>query len=446
MNKQCEVLVVGGGPAGTTIAGFLTKKGWDVTLLEKNHHPRFHIGESLLPMNLPILERLGVLERVEKIGVVKLGAEFNSISEEKSSTIYFRNAMDNSQPFAYQVKRSEFDEILFRNCQRLGVTALEGAQVCDIEFRQNEKHRVHTQNEAGDNVIWEANFVVDASGRDTFLAKRLSIKEKNPKHNSAAIFGHFSGVKRRDGDDQGNISIYWFKHGWFWMIPLREDVMSVGAVCFPDYLKTRRSSVKDFLWETINSCDGVSHRMKNATLIGEAQATGNYTYTSKQMYGNGYMMVGDAFAFVDPVFSSGVFFAMSSAEMAADIVDGCLRKPEKANKLLRGFERRVRKGINLFSWFIYRFNTPAMHQLFMNKQNRFRLEEAVTSLMAGDIFRDTPIKSRIAIFKLFYYSIFLARINQSLAVHKRRMRNVALTWGSGSSAHDSSKMNLNNPG
>jgi len=442
MNKQCDVLIIGGGPAGTTIGSFLVQKGWRVTLLEKDHHPRFHIGESLLPMNLPILDRLGVLNQVEKIGVVKHGAEFNSMQDtNRRSTIYFKKAMDKSHPFAYQIKRSEFDEILFRNCQRVGVNALEGVRVTGVEMRPGDQHLVYTQNEAGESDTWETQFLVDASGRDTFLSRRLTFKEKNPKHNSAAIFAHFSGVQRREGEDQGNISIYWFEHGWFWMIPLRDDVMSVGAVCFPDYLKTRRKSPKDFLLDTINLCDGVRERMKNARMMSDAQATGNYTYTSRHMYGDRYMLVGDAFAFIDPVFSSGVYFAMSTAEMGAGVVDGCLRTPSSAAGLLRAHERRVRKGISLFSWFIYRFNTPAMHHLFMNKQNHLRIEEAMTSLLAGDIFRETPIKRPIAIFKLLYYGVLVAFLAKSWASYKRRVKNAAMIFTGGTTEVDTTDIN-----
>ena len=442
MNKQCDVLIIGGGPAGTTIGSFLVQKGRQVTLLEKDHHPRFHIGESLLPMNLPILERLGVLEQVEKIGVIKHGAEFNSMMDtSRRSTIYFKKAMDKTHPFAYQIKRSEFDEILFRNCQRLGVNALEGVRVTDVEISGDNAHLVHTQNEAGETCTWETKFVVDASGRDTFLSKRFGFKEKNPSHNSAAIFGHFSGVTRREGEDQGNISIYWFEHGWFWMIPLRDEVTSVGAVCFPDYLKTRRNTPKDFLWDTINLSPGVQERMKNARLISEVQATGNYTYTSRRMHGERYMLLGDAFAFIDPIFSSGVYFAMSSAEMGAKVVDSCLRKPAAAPSLLRAHERQVRKGISLFSWFIYRFNTPAMHHLFMNKQNHFRIEEAMTSLLAGDIFRGTPIKRPIALFKILYYGVVTALLAKSWASYKRRMKNAAMIFTGGTTEVDTSDIN-----
>ena len=155
MNKQCDVLIIGGGPAGTTMGHFLVQKGWQVSLLEKDYHPRFHIGESLLPMNLPILERLGVLDQVEKIGVVKHGAEFNSMMDpNRRSTIYFRKAMDKSHPFAYQIKRAEFDEILFRNCRRTGVNALEGVRVTGVEMRPGQRHLVHTQDKTGENTTW----------------------------------------------------------------------------------------------------------------------------------------------------------------------------------------------------------------------------------------------------------------------------------------------------
>ena len=359
----------------------------------------------------------------------------------RRSTIYFKKAMDKTHPYAYQIKRAEFDEILFHNCQRLGVNALEGVRVTDIEMRPNEKHLVHTQSETGENTTWEATFVVDASGRDTFLSKRLTLKQKNPRHNSAAVFGHFTGVQQRVGEDQGNISIYWFEHGWFWMIPLRDGVMSVGAVCFPDYLKTRRNSPKDFLWDTIKLCTGAHERMKNAVLINEAQATGNYTYTSRRMHGERFMLVGDAFAFIDPIFSSGVYFAMSMAEMGATVIDACLRDPKTAAKLLHAHERRVRRGLSLFSWFIYRFNTPAMHHLFMNKQNHFRIEEAMTSLLAGDVFRNTPIQRPIAIFKLLYYGVLMAQLAKSWASYKRRMKNAAMVFTGGTTSVDTTDIN-----
>ena len=431
-----DVLIIGGGPAGTTIGSVLRERGWRVVLLEQDHHPRFHIGESLLPMNLPLLERLGVLEQVRRIGVVKHGAEFSSLGADKHETIYFREAIDPRPPSAFQVRRSEFDELLFRNCAAKGVTVHEGTAVKDVAFRPGQTTLVHSVDEHGESRTWETRFLVDSTGRDTFLARKFGIKQKNPKHQSAAIFGHFEGVVRRPGQDEGNISLYWFDHGWFWMIPLRDGIMSVGAVCWPQYLKTRRTGPDEFLWETIRLCPGAYERMKNARLVGEARATGNYSYRASRMYGDGYILVGDAFAFVDPVFSTGVFFAMNSATLGAEAVDAWLRDPASAGPALRRFDRQVRRGIKTVSWFIYRFTSPAMQRLFMAPRNAFRIKQAIISMLAGDVFRDTPIRTPLSLFKSVYYGTSAALLSRAWAAYQSRKLNVGLRFTGGTTPQD----------
>jgi flavin-dependent dehydrogenase len=437
ITDRCDVLVIGGGPAGSTIATLLHEKGWGVVLLEQDHHPRFHIGESLLPMNLPILEKLGVLELVRRIGVPKFGAEFCPGDVEISpETIYFSDAMDKGHPYAFQVRRSEFDEILFRNCAAKGTAAYEGVRVKDVTFRPGLTHLAHTIDEAGTERIWETRFIVDASGRDTFLSRKTGTKRKNPLHQSAAIFGHFRDVERRRGRDEGNISIYWFPHGWFWMIPLADGVMSVGAVCWPEYLKTRRTTPKEFLWQTIQLCPQVARRMQSAQPVGKARATGNYSYKSERMYGDGYILVGDAFAFIDPVFSTGVYLAMNSALLGALVVDAHLRDPRSSRQAFEHFDQRVRHGIDTVSWFIYRFTSPAMQELFMAPRNIWRIREAIVSMLAGDIFRDTPVATPLALFKGVYYLTSAARLSRSWTSYARRRRNVALTFEGGTTSQD----------
>ena len=187
-----------------------------------------------------------------------------------------------------------------------------------------------------------ARYLVDASGRDTFLAARLGIKRRNQKHTSAALYGHFRGARRNTGDAEGNIEIYWFAHGWMWFIPLGDGTTSVGAVCWPYYLKTRNTDPSAFFLQTLQSCPPMWERVKDATLIEPATATGNYSYSSDRMAGERYVMVGDAFAFVDPVFSSGVYLAMNSALFADGVVDGALadRPPRRGLSRVRKERRR----------------------------------------------------------------------------------------------------------
>lgn len=423
--NHCDVLVIGGGPAGSTVASCLTQKGWRVTLLEKVRHPRFHIGESLLPSNMPIFDRLGVRSEVEEIGMLKPGAEFNCEGY-RPAVYYFRNAMDKSNPIAYQVRRSEFDHILLRNSARLGVDVREGVRVTDVELRPQQTTRVSSETEDGKKVQWEAKYLIDASGRDTFLSNRFKMKQRNPEHNSSAIFGHFSGVERRPGEDCGNISVYWFDHGWYWMIPLKDGAMSVGAVCWPYYLKSRTKPVDDFLWDTLRLNPQIANRMKNATLLAPALATGNFSYQADRMYGDGWMLVGDAYAFIDPVFSSGVFLGMQGAEFAAEAVDEMLRKDDTTvaanEKLLREHEKRIRAGLKLFSWFIYRITTPTMRRMFMNPRNTFRMEEGILSLLAADIFHKTPIHFPLFMFKVIYYAASMLNFRESFAAWRKRRR------------------------
>lgn len=423
-HHSCDVLVIGAGPGGSTISALLAEKGWNVIMLEKERHPRFHIGESLLPMNMPLFEKLGVEKEIAALGVPKLGAEFNSIYHNKSLTYYFSGALDPTYPSAYQVRRSDFDHALLKNSVKKGVTVHEETKVVKIDFRAGSETIVTSINKQGVEETWQAKFIVDASGRDTFLANILGIKQRNKKHNSAALFAHFSGVSRLSGPDEGNISLYWFDHGWFWIIPLQNGVTSVGAVCWPYYLKSRKSNPEQFFYDTIALSPGVSERLKNAKLISPVTATGNYSYESKNMAGEGYLMVGDAFAFIDPVFSSGVYLAMNSAFMGAQTVHTCLTDWAHAPTALSQYDKTIRQGLRTFSWFIYRVTTPAMRHLLLNPRNYFDVQRAMTSLLAGDIFSNTSVRPRLLLFKLIYYSTMLSMPKQSMHAYRQRAKNV----------------------
>lgn len=422
---DCDVLVIGGGPGGSTVGALLAKRGRSVVLLEKDRHPRFHIGESLLPLNLPLFEQLGVKEDVERIAIMKHGAEFNSMEHGKAITFDFSYALDPTWPYAYQVRRSEFDHLLLRNCAAQGAAVHEGTRVTAVDFSDRDAVAVTASDEGGATRHWRARFLVDASGRDTFLAQRFGIKKRNPRHNSAALYGHFTGAHRLPGRAEGNISIFWFAHGWLWFIPLRDGTTSVGAVCWPYYLKTRKSDPTQFFLDTIALCPPLAERLRDAELTGPATATGNYTYYAERMTGDRYIMVGDAFGFIDPVFSSGVFLAMNSAFLGADVVDGCLRDPRAAPRLYREFDRTVRRGLTRFSWMIYRMTSPVMRRLIMEPVNVFGVVQGVVSFLAGDVFRRGPVVQRLVFFRALYYTFSLAHLRTSIGAWLRRRRSIA---------------------
>ena len=418
---QCDVLVIGGGPAGSTVSTLLSEKGWKVVLLEKDHHPRFHIGESLLPMSLPIFDRLGILDKVEEIGILKRGAEFASQYHNcPPVTFYFRGARDKKNPYAYQVRRSEFDHILLNNSKEKGTQVFEGVRVTGVDLNSNGMRLVTAKNGDGSPQEWQARYVVDATGRDSFLAKKLGIRKNNRSHNSAAIYSHFENAERLKGDDNGNISIYWFDEGWFWMIPLKDGTMSVGAVCRPGYLKDCQKDLDKFLWETISLSPDVTRRLRNARMTIATRATGNYSYYADHLVGKNYILIGDAFAFIDPIFSSGVHIALTSAIHAIDVIEATMNGNPQLVKIKKEYERKSKRGLKILSWFIYRMTQPALRNLFMAPRNVFGIEEAVLSMLAGDIYRKTPIDFPLFLFKILYYINFIAQWKENWKVYKRR--------------------------
>lgn len=421
-----DVAVIGGGPAGSTVAALLAEQGRRVVVFEKERHPRFHIGESLLPKNLPILERLGVADKIRTKAVRKPGAEFVSPDHETRQAFYFSDAMDPSPDHAYQVKRAQFDEVLLRNAGSKGAEVREGRRVTDVAFEAG-KSRLTVKAEEGTEVC-EARFVIDASGRDCFVARHGAGRKRDRSHNSAAMFAHFEGVSPEAWSTEGNIAIYMFDHGWVWMIPLADGVTSVGAVCMPDYLKTRRGSLDDFFFDTLALCPKVTDVMRDARAVTPVRGAGNYSYRSQRAYGEGYLLLGDAYVFIDPIFSSGVFLAMSGAEQAAEAVNEALDHPSRAQRLFRRYQRSVDRGVQRLSWFIYRFNTPAMRTLFMAPQNVLGVRNAVVSLLAGDICRSGGFSWKLSIFKLIYFIAVLVdfRSNRLWADRRRQLLSISM--------------------
>ncbi len=411
VGERCDVLVIGGGPAGSTAAALLAQHGRHVVLLEKDTHPRFHIGESLLPCNLPIFDRLGVHDEIQELGVLKPGAEMISDATGRSIDFNFATGGDRAFTYSYQVRRADFDAALFANAQRRGARTIEGMRVTDVQFdlaRPEAACLVAARSAGGPLRSFAPRFLLDASGRDTFLARRLRLKTPDKRNNTAAVFAHFRNVTCRQDEMAGCISIHLTDDGWFWVIPLRDEVTSVGFVGNPTAFTERSGSPRDLLFQRIRSSPTLQARMSDARLISEVMGTGNYSYRARACWGDGYMMIGDAFAFIDPVFSSGVLLAMTAGELGAEVAHTWLDNRSKGRQLARRSERQLRYGMDRLGWLIYRINTPVMRQMLLAPNNRFRMRDAVTSVLAGHLRGAPGLRLPLLAFKGAYHLLSCA--------------------------------------
>ncbi len=411
---SCDVLVIGGGPAGAAVATLLAEAGLSVVIVEKEHHPRFHIGESLLPHSLPILERLGVLDRVREQGVYKAGAEFISEDGSKEVCFEFRRAFTGTPPHAYQVRRAEFDKTLFDRAREAGAVAIEDTTADVISCEPGSAVIETCSAETGETRRIQAGYLVDATGRSTLTARMMGVRNRDPRNSSAAVFGHFSGVPRADGERAGNIRIYLISQGWVWQIPLLNGVTSVGVVTPGNMLAARKGSIEDFFYARCHEHPEIKKQLEGAECIEPLKATGNFSYRSVATYGPGFIRVGDAFAFIDPIFSTGVHIALYSAASAAAAILECRRRPRARDRIMREYDRDIRRRLDYVAWFIYRIHDRHFRDMLLNPRNILGIERAVVALLAGDLGGGARVRWRIWLFKTFYHLIRLRNAQKEI--------------------------------
>ena len=400
-------LVVGGGPGGSTAATFLARGGLSVAVAERERFPRFHIGESLLPANLPVLERLGVLDRVRAHGFIdKYGASFHDQETGLEYTFYFREGKP-WPPQTFEVPRGEFDKLLLDHAaENPRVTVLQPATVEAAAFDADGVTARVVENGAARDL--RARFLVDASGRDTFLASRYGRRTPMPGLGKVAVFAHFRGARRWPGKEEGNIRIFIFEDGWFWYIPFAGDVTSVGCVLHARTVRGREGSLEELLEAMIARCERVRETLRGAERVTPVYSAANFSYRTDPVVGDRFACVGDAVAFVDPIFSSGVFIAMQSAELAAAEIVRAFRGGRFEAARFKGYERRFRRGVGPFFKFIRHYYEPSFLQVFLQPRETAGMLDTVTGVLAGGAFLRMRLRMRLSLTAFF----IVVRINR----------------------------------
>ncbi len=351
-----DVIVIGGGPAGSTAAGFLAQVGCRVLLFERERFPRYHIGESLLSATLPILDALGVTPAIEQAGFIrKPGGTFVWGARAEPWSFYFRED-PGGRPHAFHVVRSEFDHILLKHCAALGAEVCEEHAVQDVVYdEQTGRTRVTARDATGALVCAEAAHVIDASGQQALLGRRDRLREFNPFFKNLAVFGYFAGAEALAGEIAGNILSAAFTDGWFWFIPLHDGTTSVGAVVDAHRFAGEAAGDAARLYERlVAACEPVAARVRGARLVSPVRIIRDYSYCSRRFYGPGYLLAGDAACFIDPVFSTGVHLACLSGYLAADTV-AAIQQGAAAPARLADYDRRYRAAFERYLNFLYAF-------------------------------------------------------------------------------------------
>jgi flavin-dependent dehydrogenase len=389
-----EAIVIGGGPSGSTAGALLAEQGHKVLLIEREPFPRYHIGESLIPYTWFTLNRLGVVDWLRSSACPKkYSVQFVSITGRVSQPFYFFQTIKHECSLTWQVWRAEFDAMLLDNARKKGVEVRQGTAVRDVIM--DGQRVVGVRADAGNGKLEDihAKAVVDASGRDSMLSRRFGWKERDQDLNKIAVWSYWKGAQRDPGLDEGATTVaYVPQKGWFWYIPLHSDIVSVGVVGEPSYLYRDTRDPNEIYARELAACAWIRDHVKVGTQCEPVRVTGEYSYHSKRIGGDGFCLVGDAFAFLDPLFSTGVFLALKSGEMAADALHEVLSagKPvtaatfepyyAKQRHAVMSFRRLVRAFYNLT------FSFREFLQVYPD------LQPLIVDTLVGNVFNDlTPL-------------------------------------------------------
>jgi flavin-dependent dehydrogenase len=386
---ETDVVVIGGGPAGSTVSTLMAQQGLRVQLFEREKFPRFHIGESLIPETYWVLKRLNMLDKMKHSHFVKkFSVQFVSANGKLSAPFYFWDNKPHECSQTWQVARSEFDLLMLNNAREHGVQAHEGVRVLDVLF--DGSRAVGVKIQTGDAAQREvrAKVVVDASGQSGLLQNKFKLRVWDPILNKGAIWTYWEGAYRDTGRDEGATLVIQTpsKQGWFWYIPLHDNIVSVGVVGPFDYLFKGRGSHEQTYNEEVERCPAVAQRIAGAQRATGWFATKDYSYRSREVAGDGWVLIGDAFGFLDPLYSSGVLLALRSGEMAADAVVEGIRRGDVSAAQLGKWGPAFNEGVDRMRRLVCEYYDGFSFGNFV--RNYPHLKGKVTDLLIGDLFTD----------------------------------------------------------
>ena len=391
-NNTYDVIVMGGGPAGSSVAGILAREGRQVILFEKEIFPRHHIGESLMTDTYWTFRRLGLLEKLKQSPFVrKYSVQFANAAGKESRPFYFFEAVHHESAVTWQVTRAEFDHLLINHAADQGVKVHQGVLVKQVLFEGDQAVGVEVQMQDGTREKFYAKVVVDATGQSAMLSNKFRWRVRDPKLKKAVLYSYYKNA-HREPDLNGGATLVLRTEpgsgGWFWYIPLENDITSVGIVANPDYLlKNRGQDLAKILDEEIQKCESVRRRVAEGERVDKIYSILDYSYRSKHNAGNGFIIIGDAYGFLDPIYSSGVLLALKMAELAADAIHDSFNHDDFSAARLGQYQAKLDRGIESMRKLVYAFyNDGFSFSGFLRKYPDERFH--IINLLIGDVFKE----------------------------------------------------------